>query len=245
MAPGPRAETRPAPAGLSEGAFRVVCSHWDGARHPDFPFPGLAKPRARCRVFLEKQAHLDVIAVFLRASRFVKFGVAKFLNHFCFVHCICFAIELCLKLAQACPQAPAAPHKAIARIGHATRCATRGPMRLPVLIQHTTQDLAALLRLPDLVWILVLVELEKLLVRLQCRLGLVQFIVAECADKPLACRGCFHLGDQIQKWRWPPNSCLRNSRSNSGPSNRQDSFRSICNAALISFSAEAKSRFCM
>ena len=75
--------------------------------------------------------------------------------------------------------------------------ATRGPMRLPFLIQHTTQDLAALLRLPDLVGILVLVELEKFLVGFERRLGLVKFIVAESADKPLARSRCFHLGDQV------------------------------------------------
>ena len=70
-------------------------------------------------------------------------------------------------------------------------------MRLPFLIQHATQDLAALLRLPDLVGILVLVEREKFLVGFERRLGLVQFIVAESADKPLACPGSFRLSDQV------------------------------------------------
>src|SRR5580704_3580262 len=91
----------------------------------------------------------------------------------------------------------ATPHKAAITIGNATRCATRGPMRLPFLIQHSTQDLAPLLRLPDLVGILVLVQREKFLVGFERRLGLVQFIVAESADKPLACPGSFHLSDQV------------------------------------------------
>src|SRR5580704_7109528 len=70
-------------------------------------------------------------------------------------------------------------------------------MHLPFLIQHATQDLAALLRLPDLVGILVLVKLEKFLVGFERRLGLVQLIVAERTDKPLACSRSFCLSDQV------------------------------------------------
>src|SRR5580698_2994035 len=70
-------------------------------------------------------------------------------------------------------------------------------MRLPFLIQHATQNLAALLCLPDLIWVLVLVELEKFLVGFERRLGLSKIIVAESADKPLACTGSFGLGKQF------------------------------------------------
>ena len=54
------------------------------------------------------------------------------------------------------------------------------------------------MRLPDLVWILVLVERKKLFVRLESGLGLIQFIVAERADKPLSRTRCFGTRNQFE-----------------------------------------------
>src|SRR6266849_1563662 len=71
-------------------------------------------------------------------------------------------------------------------------------MLLPFSFQHAPQRLAALLGLPELVGVLVLLEIEKFLVSLQRGLGLIEFIVANRADKPDARTGLFHLGNLLQ-----------------------------------------------
>src|SRR5258708_14702179 len=75
---------------------------------------------------------------------------------------------------------------------------------LPFPFQHMLQRLAALFGLPDLIGILVLIEVEKLLVSLQCRLWLVQLIVANRADKPDARARLFHFSNLVhgRQRRW-------------------------------------------
>ncbi len=51
-------------------------------------------------IFFHDQAHGVVIIGFFRARSFLKFGVAKSLQHFGFVHSICFAVEARLQLAE-------------------------------------------------------------------------------------------------------------------------------------------------
>src|SRR5204863_6128705 len=70
---------------------------------------------------------------------------------------------------------------------------------LPFPFQHALQHLAPLLGLPDLIGIVVLIELEKLLVSLQSNLRLVQFIVANRADKPDSCARLFHFSYLVER----------------------------------------------
>src|SRR6267143_915722 len=72
-------------------------------------------------------------------------------------------------------------------------------IRLPFPFQHALQHFAPLLGLPDLIGILVLIELEKLLVSLQRKLRLVQLIVANRADKPDARARLFHFGYLVER----------------------------------------------
>src|SRR6267143_1985905 len=72
-------------------------------------------------------------------------------------------------------------------------------IRLPFPFQHALQHFAPLFGLPDLIGILVLIELEKLLVSLQGKLRLVQLIVANRADKPDARARLFHFGYLIKR----------------------------------------------
>src|SRR5438105_3604761 len=65
--------------------------------------------------------------------------------------------------------------------------------------QHAPQNLTPLPSLPDLVGILVLVEIEELLVSLQRWLRLVQIIVTERADEPTPCPGSFEFINPVEE----------------------------------------------
>ena len=66
-------------------------------------------------------------------------------------------------------------------------------MRSLFPFEHASQDLAAFLSLPDLVGILVLVQLEEFLIGLQGWFRLPQIIVAERTDEPTAGSRSFKL----------------------------------------------------
>ena len=72
-------------------------------------------------------------------------------------------------------------------------------MELSVFFERLLQYDDALLRLPYLVRVAVLVGRQKILVSLQRRLGLLQLIVAECADKQLAGRRRFLLRHLVEE----------------------------------------------
>src|SRR5206468_3475944 len=80
---------------------------------------------------------------------------------------------------------------------NAPRATSRTFIRLPFLVQTSQQHFAALLRLPDLVGIFVVIHFQKFLVSIVCGLGLVQFIVAKCADKPRSSARSFRLGNFV------------------------------------------------
>src|SRR5260370_4379066 len=81
----------------------------------------------------------------------------------------------------------------------ATRELPPALIRLPFPFQHALQHFAPLPGLPDLIGISVLIDLEKLLVRLQRKLRLVQLIVANRAAKPDACARLFHFGYLVER----------------------------------------------
>src|SRR6266567_2415059 len=75
----------------------------------------------------------------------------------------------------------------------------RALMPLPSPFQHASQHLAPFFGLPDLIGILILIEIEKFLVSLQGGLRLVQLIVTNRADKPDARRRLFHFCNLIER----------------------------------------------
>ena len=60
------------------------------------------------------------------------------------------------------------------------------------------ENMDPLIRLPNLVRVLVLIEFQKLSIRIESRLDLIQLIVTKRANKPLPRVGGFHFGDHIE-----------------------------------------------
>src|SRR3989442_365095 len=87
----------------------------------------------------------------------------------------------------------------IARQPIVPRDVPRALMPLPFPFQHASQHLAPLFGLPDLIGILILIEIEKFLVSLQGGLRLVQLIVTNCADKPDARPRLFHFCNLVER----------------------------------------------
>src|ERR1700682_4637942 len=77
--------------------------------------------------------------------------------------------------------------------------APQSAMRLSLRLQHVPQNFAALLRLPDLIRRLSLLQRKELSVCIERRPQLMQLIVTERADKPGSGPGRFHFGNDLQR----------------------------------------------
>src|SRR6266436_172220 len=73
----------------------------------------------------------------------------------------------------------------------------RGKRRLFLLLRPFFEDMNPLVRLPDLIRMLVAVQIQKFSIRIQGGLNLIEFIVTKRANKPHAGAGLFHLFHRI------------------------------------------------
>src|SRR5215472_4767712 len=159
-------------------------------------FEGLANVVA---VFLHGKADRCVVALFPCATGILKFGVAQLDQQFGLLDGIALVIELGLQLHSAFLRGGWRGHQE--NRSHAAKSLPDHPEYFHWLLfafQHASQNLTSLLSLPNLISILVLIELKELLVGLQGRLRLVQTIVTECADEPTPCPGRFKLINLVE-----------------------------------------------
>src|SRR5690348_15822329 len=140
------------------------------------------------------ESHADIIAIFFHdeIDGFVvagfggfafpkKLSVTKLAEHLGFGDSVRFVVEPPLEIFESVGNDRGAYGQASHEQSETkTKSASRGPHEpLPLFVQNLFQDDAALLRLPNLVWVFVLVQLQKLLICVQSGLRLLQFIVTE------------------------------------------------------------------
>src|SRR5579862_6075763 len=105
--------------------------------------------------------------------------------------CVSLSKLFCRSFSLSAPRNPALNRQAAANIKTIRR--PQGGEPLLFLLGAFLPPTDPLIRLPDLVGVLVMVQIQKFSVRIEGGLNLIEFIVTKCANKPFPGAGLFEL----------------------------------------------------